>query len=172
MSVSRRKFIVAGQTLLAATALPVKFFAAAASELNLSAAGNLLTATAATFQPLVNSSFAVRSGAVTPAWLTLLSVEDMTANTPVQPSLKGKSLNPQSAVTSVDTFALHFYGTGEKLEQGTYELQHHSFGRFSLFIVPSGVSTYMAIISHLHTAQAIPAPKPRPKKPMAGAPIE
>jgi hypothetical protein len=168
MAVSRRTFLVAGQTLLAAAALPMKFLGAAgATELGRSSAAGMATWTKATFQPLVNSSFAVNSGPVANAWLTLLSVRDMNASTMTKtsPITLGRT-SPQAAATSTDTFALRFYGTGEALPQGTYDLEHPTLGKFSLFIVPAGPSAYTAIISHLESATPIVAPRP-PLKAMA-----
>jgi hypothetical protein len=173
MPVSRRKFLVAGQTLLAAAALPMKFFGAAAvPQLGSSITTNMATWTRGTFQPLVNSSFAVRSGSATPAWLTLLSVEDMNSKTPAKGApmafgLKGLQASP----AVIDTFALHFYVTGQSLPQGTYELEHRTLGRFSLFVVPSGTSTYTAIISHIESATPIRAPQRLHSKGLPAAPV-
>jgi len=164
MAVSRRNFLVAGQTLLAAAALPMKFFGAAgALGLGSSDAEILASANRGTFLPLVNSSFAVRSGLLTPAWLTLLSVEDMNPKTPIHatPMAVGLKRSKVAPPQLTDTFALQFYATGEKLEQGTYELEHHSLGRFSLFLVPSGTSTYIAVISHLLGGAPIAGPTKR-----------
>jgi len=171
MSVSRRTFLAAGQALLATAAFPMRFLGAAASNFGPSAGANLLTATKATFQPLVNSSFAVRSGLLTPAWLTLLSVEDLNPTTPVQTKNQAPRANGlRTPQTVIDTFALNFYGTGEMLPQGTYELEHHTLGQFSLFIVPSRSSTYTAIISHIQSAVPIIAPKPAAPKAQAVVP--
>ena len=163
MAVSRRNFLVAGQTLLAAAALPMKFFGAAgALGLGSSDAEILASANRGTFLPLVNSSFAVRSGLLTPAWLTLLSVEDLNPKTPIHARPMAFGLKASRvAPPTLDTFALNFYGTGEKLQQGTYELEHHSLGRFSLFLVPSGTSTYIAVISHLLGGAPITGPTKR-----------
>lgn len=162
MSVSRRRFLVAGQTFLAAAALPIKFFgASAALSLGASSNANLATATQATFQPLINSSFAVQSGSQTTAWLTLLSVEDLNSKslaTSESMAFGLKAAKPLPQTT--DTFALHFHGTGETLKQGTYDLEHHVLGKFQLFVVPSGTTTYTAIISHLQSAFPIRAPRP------------
>jgi hypothetical protein len=169
MPVSRRSFLVAGQTLLAAAALPLKFFGAATLEIGSANTANLASWTKGTFQPLVSSSFAVHSGARTTAWLTLLSVEDMNSKAPAKTAPMGlKALGLRQP--TIDTFALHFHGTGEALPQGTYELEHHSLGRFSLFVVPSGSTTYMAIISHIESATLIQAPKRLNSKAQAGAP--
>jgi hypothetical protein len=173
MLVSRRSFLVAGQTLLAAAALPLKFFGATASEFGPANNANLASWTKGTFQPLVSSSFAVRSGSLTTAWFTLLSVEDMNSKISGQGLPMGSGLKaPKSPQPLVDTFALHFQGTGETLQQGTYELEHHSLGRFSLFVVPSGATTYAAVISHIRSATPIRAPKPLNSKGLAGTPRE
>lgn len=174
MYVSRRGFLVAGQTLLAAAALPTKFFGASSFGFGSSKAANLAFSTKETFLPLVNSSFAVRSGPLTTAWLTLLSVEDMNSKTFIQSKpitasgLKASRTTP----TSINTFALHFYGTGEELQQGTYELEHHSLGQFSLFLVPSGKSTYMAVISHIRSVTPIEPPMRINSKARVAAPAE
>jgi hypothetical protein len=72
---------------------------------------------------------------------------------------------------TTDTFALHFQGTGETLLQGTYDLEHNSFGKFSLFIVPSGISTYTAIISHIQSAVPIHPPRRINSKPAKSDPV-
>jgi hypothetical protein len=171
MPVSRRTFLVAGQTLLAALALPLKFFGAATLEFGSANSANLASWTKGTFDPLVSSSFAVHSGARTTAWFTLLSVEDMNSKTPIEtaPIAFGRKAlrTPQPAI---DTFALRFHGTGEALQQGTYELEHRSLGRFSLFVVPSGATTYTAIISHVKGAAPVRAPKRLNSKAQTGAP--
>jgi hypothetical protein len=173
MPVSRRGFIFAGQTLLAAAAFPLKIFGASGPEFGSSNTPHLAFWNKATFQPLVSSSFGVRSGSLTTAWLTLLSVEDMNPKTSAQGAsavFKPNSLKSRPAV--VDTFALHFQGTGEALPQGTYELEHHTLGNFSLFIVPAGVATYAAVISHILNAPTVTGPRPVKSKPQAGAAAE
>jgi len=171
MPVSRRSFLVAGQTLLAAAALPLKFFGAGTLESASANTAKLASWTKGTFQPLVSSSFAVHSGARTPTWFTLLSVEDMNSKTPTETTPLAFGVKPPSLPQpTLDTFALHFHGTGEALPQGTYELEHHSLGRFSLFVVPSGTTTYTAIISHITSATPIRAPKRLNSKAQAGAP--
>jgi|SRR5580704_7579051 hypothetical protein len=171
MSVSRRTFLVAGQTLLAAAALPLKFFGAATSEFGSANTVNLASWTKRTFEPLVSSSFAVHSGAQTTAWFTLLSVEDMNSKTPTTGTTATFGLKTfRTTQPSIDTFALNFHGTGEALQQGTYELEHHSLGRFSLFVVPSGATTYTAIVSHIESAAPIRAPKRLNRKAQTGAP--
>ncbi len=173
MRVSRRGFIFAGQTLLAATAFPLKFFGASGPEFGLSNTPHLALWNKATFQPLVSSSFGVRSGSLTTAWLTLLSIEDMNPKTSTQgaPASFGRN-SLKSRPPVVDTFALHFQGTGESLPQGTYELEHHTLGSFSLFLVPSGVTTYAAVISHILNAATVTGPRPVKSKPQAGAAAE
>jgi hypothetical protein len=171
MPVSRRTFLVAGQTLVAAAALPLKFFGAATSQFGSLNAANLALWTKGTFEPLVSSSFAVHSGALVTTWFTLLSVEDMNLKTPGQTAPMAFGLRTlRTTQPAINTFALHFHGTGETLRQGTYELEHHTLGKFSLFVVPSGTTTYTAIISHLESATPIRAPKRLKSKAQAVAP--
>lgn len=164
MSVSRRHFLVAGQSLIAAAALPRFLSAAESFRPGSDKTVDLTSSTMASFLPLVNSSFAVGSGSLSSAWLTLLSVESMNANESTQAPTLLLPRMPKSQPARLDTFALHFYGTGGTLEQGTYELQHHTLGRFALFIVPSGVSTYVAIINHLLSPSAQPPVKAKPQR--------
>jgi len=173
MMFSRRGFIVAGQALLASAALPLRIFGAAgSSSLGSSKVANLGSLTKANFLPLVNSSFAVGSSSLTTAWFTLLSVEDMNPKTPaLTTSMAVMPKKTKTPAAKLDTFALHFHGTGEALPQGTYEFEHRSLGKFSLFIVPSGATTYAAIISHLLSAAPLPSPLPIKAKPKAGVPV-
>jgi hypothetical protein len=173
MPVSRRAFLVAGQSLLAAAALPLKFLGAGAAELGSSNTANMNAWTAATFQPLISSSFAVRSGSVSSAYLTLLSVQSLNTKATAQTAQPAFSLKlPVAAQPTVDTFTLQFHLTGEKLPQGTYDLQHPTLGKFSLFIVPSGGTTYSAVISHLLNGATFTAPRPVKSRPMTAAQAE
>lgn len=171
MTVSRRHFLVVGQSLLAAAALPMKFFGAASTlSLDSVKTADLEALTKANFEPLVNSSFAVKSSGVTNVWLTLLSVEDMNQKTAPARSL-GTSPKPSKTLPAkVDTFGLHFHGIGESLAQGTYELEHKSLGKFSLFVVPSGGSTYLAVVSHLLSGTVAPPKRVITIKPRVSAP--
>jgi hypothetical protein len=159
MIVSRRNFLVTGQTLLAAAVLPRKFFGAVASSgFGSSEGANLDAFTKDTFLPLVNSTFAVGSDSTTKAYFTLLSVEDMNSETPMpDASVTVPPIQANTAPPMIDTFVLHFYATGDTLEQGTYELEHDTLGRFPLFVVPAGPSLYTAVISHLLNAAPIVA---------------
>jgi len=171
MDASRRHFLVAGQTLLALAAMPMKSLLAAASSFGSAKAANLALLSRETFLPLVNSSFAVRGGVLTTAWLTLLSVEDMNQKAPAPAT--PMAMPPKAAKTAppkVDTFTLHFHLIGETLQQGTYELEHDALGRFSLFVVPSGTSMYVAVISHLQEPAGGPAPHPVHSNGQPGAP--
>jgi hypothetical protein len=173
MPVSRRAFLVAGQSLLAAAALPIKFFGSSAAELASSSSPNMNAWTAATFQPLVSSSFAVRSGSLPSAWLTLLSVESLNASAPAQTAQLAFALKSLKSIQpTVNTFSLRFHLTGESLPQGTYDLEHAALGKFSLFIVPSGATTYTAVISHLVNGATFTPPRPVKSKPMTVAQAE
>lgn len=157
MVVSRRSFVALGQWLAVAAALPGKVFGAHLfASVGNTGKATLLAFTKDTFLPLVNSSFAVHAGGVTKTWLTLLSVEDLTRKTSVNGTHSGTAAN---STPHVDCFALHFLGTGDILAQGTHELQHHSLGRFDLFVVPSktggGRETYTAIFGHLLSSQPV-----------------
>lgn len=158
MGVSRRSFLVLGQTLIAVTAFPMKFWGAIHNPSGKRA--NLASLDIANFQPLVNSSFAVGPEASPIAWFRLLSVEAMNART--TPSVTRLRRAP---TVSVQTFALHFQATGEKLEQGTYDFDHPVLGRFAMFVVPSGPDTFVAIISHMSSLALPLPPSGNPKGP-------
>jgi len=144
--VSRRQLFQLAQGCLVAVAVPGKLFAAA------SKAGAALTWSQTSWQSVLNSTFAVSSPAGATNWLTLLSVEDMPA-----PAYQSPVANIQAATPVFETFALNFSGSGEDLPQGTYSFDHQLTGQFQLFIVPSGHSNYVAIISH---------PRNRPVRPL------
>ena len=150
MGVTRRQVFRLGQTLLAATVIPPKIFGANQAAATLYSKDR--------FRTLVNSSFAVQSEPAGRSWLVLLSVEDLV---PASSSLR-------SSGPSLDTFVLHFYGSGEPLEQNTYELDHASLGRLSLFIVPGADSKYTATINRFLGAAPY-APPVRQTRPAAAA---
>jgi hypothetical protein len=145
---SRRHFVRLGQALLAVAALPAKSFSVTPqSALSDAEARRLFSKES--FQPLVNSVFAVRSDSGARSWLTLLSVEDLVVKPAAyQPAMAVQPKAPYSQ-PAMESFALHFYGTGDPLSQGTYELEHGSLGRFELFIVAPGHSNYTAVINRL-----------------------
>jgi hypothetical protein len=86
--------------------------------------------------------------------MTLISVVDMS---PQRPNYGPPLIVPPSvkfpAPPALDTFALGFSSSETSLPQGTYVVENASLGRLSLFIVPSGNSTYTAIISRFADAQ-------------------
>jgi hypothetical protein len=101
----------------------------------------------------------------------LLSVEQPSSQTPTKAAPMARGLRTSKASQPiVDTFALHFHLIGEALPQGTYELEHHSLGSFSLFLVPSGTTTYTAIISHIESVTPIRPPVRLNSKSLAGTP--
>lgn len=159
MSSSRRQFLGLTPVLLAAAALPKKLLAGSLPGLfedrdNASPE----SFTAQTFLPHVNSSFAVimdPAGSAGSTFLTLLSVSRL--DTPQQELPAGARRQP---APQMDSFALHFLGTGEILRQGTYTVKHGALGKFPIFIVPSnsgsGRETYTAIYNHVAGIGALP----------------
>jgi hypothetical protein len=148
LAVTRRQIFQLGPALLAAAAMPAKVFGGTPRP-GLSDAEAALLYSKDRFRTLVNSSFAVRSQAAARSWLVLLSVEDLTAAPDAL----------HAGQPRFDTFALHFYGAGEPLSQNTYELEHATLGRFSLFVVPSGASKYTATINRF-TGAGLPYEPP------------
>ncbi len=163
MDVSRRHFLALGQLLAVAAALPSKIFGAGLlASFGKAGKTKLSSFTMQTFLPLVNSSFPVDTGSTTTTWLTLLSVEDTTQAPATNLVSMAVPPPPQAPPPKLDSFALHFLGTGNTLAQGTYEVEHPALGRFPLFIVPSasgsGRETYTAIFNHILTSQTLPHP--------------
>lgn len=93
-----------------------------------------------TFEPLVGSTFTLRSpdGAVVSARLE--SIEDTAA--------VRRGASPERA------FSLQFRGERREAQQGTYVLSHRELRRFSLFVVPVGRGvhgqTYQAVVNRTH----------------------
>ena len=137
MAYSRRQLLWAGQIALAAAALPKAALSSDWPEVD----GEL---SAGKFKPLVNGSFRVELPSGSSQWFTLLSVEEMAAVPAVIPRHLKVGRTPKT-----ETFALHFQSLGQPLPQGTLTFEHPSTGRIPLFIVPSGNSTYVAIINRL-----------------------
>ena len=129
----------------------------------------LLTIKRGAFTPLLGSSFITYSSSGKPAWLDLIAVDDMTAAPGPGIGIRG-SIKAQR----LDTFALRFQGVGEQLTQRTYEFEHFSLGRISLFVVPTETSGYLAVINHL--IDPLPAgfriPAKVQRKPDAEAKVE
>src|SRR5215475_6573191 len=155
--ISRRGFIVSGQAVLVSAALPAKILAAAGS--TSSKVADLNSLTRANFLPFVSSSFAVTSSSLPTTWFTLLSVQDMNPKS-TQPTTAMAVMpkKPKTPAPQTDTYALHFHSTSDQLPQGTYQFEHAVLGKFSLFIVPSGVSTYIAVVNHLLFPVQVPPP--------------
>jgi hypothetical protein len=150
MVVSRRRLFQLGQAVLASAVLPLKALTVkAAAEFTSAQAYQLEAFSMQTFQPLINSGFAIRSRVTTATWLTLLSVENMNATS----GASTRSMTPVKAgrmeAGETDAFALHFRGAGQILSQGTYMLENAALNPFPLFIVPEGSSTYVAIFNRL-----------------------
>jgi hypothetical protein len=140
---SRRHLFRMGQAILAAAALPEVTFSADWGD-------DGFALTQRKFAPLVNAAFRVQSDSGASRWFTLLSVEDLTPKGPVYqlPMVVPRHLKiPASPKT--EAFALHFASSGEAIPQGTYVFEHESTGRLPLFIVPSGNSTFIAIVNRL-----------------------
>lgn len=58
---------------------------------------------------------------------------------------------PAPGTPLLDTFGLELSGAREELPQGSYTFRHATLGTLTLFIVPSGPASYIAVINHLTT---------------------
>ena len=131
MGVSRRQFLRCAQGALAAASFAAPLRAADPAQ----AGRDLSTVSRDIFTAALNSAFFIKSGAGAPAVLLLTAVRDAT---PASPS-----------IASLDTFILDFYSGGGPLAQGLYRFHHDVLGTLSIFIVPSGPSTYSAVFNRL-----------------------
>jgi hypothetical protein len=128
VGLSRRELMGLGAAFVATSAMPL---------VGAQNKDQLLSATAKDFLSHLGSVFTVNGDSMRPSWLALTLVRDSSS-----PSLRAN-------LPKIETFTLHFDGTGEPLSQGTWELQHEVLGRISLFLVPGDLSRYTAVISHL-----------------------
>ncbi len=148
MATSRRKFIKAGAIGALFAGIPLK---ATGREFFESAAGALITKSGTVglldmraFEQHLNSEFRIHHDNVKITAIKLVEVKD---------------LRPQSAKTSransKECFSAIFRGARRPvLRQNTYEIEHGSLGKFSLLLVPVGMSEneqyYEAIFNRLH----------------------
>jgi hypothetical protein len=104
------------------------------SDENLSLYGNM---SAATFEPWVDTEFALSGQKGDSDMLVLKSVSDLNA---VASATSGTTPQPREASSSkqVVGFMLSFQGKGNALPQNTYILSNHALGSFSAFLVPAG----------------------------------
>lgn len=134
MTISRRQAMRLGQVLLTGAMVSGKAFGATPPISGPADPHRPIALSREGFSALVNASFAVHRDATARDWFTLLSVKDT-------------SPKPSPSSLALDTFLLQFSSSGEALSQGTYVFENSSVGQLPLFIVPSGPSTYTAVIS-------------------------
>lgn len=134
MAISRRHLMRLGQAWIAAATLPRAVFGA---ELAL----NVAQLSRKSFQSVIGSTFTANGSSLTPSWLVLQSIEEVTpADT--QPAITG------IRGPATESFILHFSSVGAPLAQGTYDFQHSSLGTMKIFVVPGG-NGYFAVFNHL-----------------------
>ena len=93
------------------------------------------------FEPFVNTIFEFQPDEGRAFTLKLVEVEKLSRSANEKQGLIGES------------FSLLFEGSKKmKIAQGTYHLNHDSFGKFSLFIAPVGLrgNRYEAIINRIN----------------------
>ncbi len=116
-------------------------------------ANALQALTKESFAGVVGSTFRVydRSGS-SPSWLTLLSVNDLSALPPVNPASFAVMNKKATSGPTTSGFVLHFNGSAPApLAQDTFLLQHSELGQFALFLVPAnnGQQLYVAVVNRL-----------------------
>lgn len=148
MATSRRKFIKAGAIGALLASFPLK---ATASEFFEPAAGALITNSGTVgildmraFEQHLNSEFRIHHDNVKITSIKLVEVKD----------LRSQSANTGGA-NSKECFSALFLGARRpNLRQNTYVIEHGSLGKFSLLLVPVGMSKneqyYEAIFNRLH----------------------
>jgi hypothetical protein len=148
MATSRRKFIKAGAIGALLAGFPLR---ATAREFLEPATGALITNSGTVgildmraFEQHLNSEFRIHHDNVKITSIKLVEVKD----------LRSRSANTSRA-NSKECFSAIFLGARRPvLRQNTYEIEHGSLGKFSLLLVPVGMSKneqyYEAIFNRLH----------------------
>jgi hypothetical protein len=145
MSLTRRHFIESASLSLLATSVLRTGLAQSISgsqdaTFNADNLSLLQDVTEETFKPYVGESFAVSQGNRRVGSLNLHSVTPAPAQPPASKlPMVGKM--PPSSEQAINSFSLHFRGSGTPLPQGTYTFKNGSLGSVSLFIVPGDETT-------------------------------
>ena len=147
MATSRRKFIKVGTISALVAGIPLKaaareFFEPAAHALSTND-GGILNMRA--FAQHLNSEFRIHHGNAKTTQLKLVEVKD----------LRSQSATNPRGIESKECFSAVFLGARRSgLRQNTYTIEHGSLGKFSLLLVPIGMSQnqqyYEAIFNRLH----------------------
>jgi hypothetical protein len=137
MALSRRHLMRIGQAWIAAAALPRAVYG---SEVAL----NLGQLSRKSFQSVLGSTFTANGTSLTPTWLVLQSIDDVTSSD----SSRRVQTALSAAPPATESFILRFSGVGAPLKQGSYEFQNSSLGTIKIFIVP-GDRGYSAVFNHL-----------------------
>jgi hypothetical protein len=112
-------------------------------------------ATARTFEPWIGSAFRVTLYRKPVGSLVLMSVDDMSTDTgdrqagPQLVHAPGRIPSSASAL-AISGFSLRFQGT-RLPQQDTFTLSHDWLGTFSVFLVPSALSTSQATCTAVFT---------------------
>ena len=149
MATSRRKFIKAGAIGALLASFPLKatareFFEPAAGA-HITNSGTVGILDMRAFEQHLNSEFRIHHDNVKITSIKLVEVKD----------LRSPSAANTRGVDSKECFSAVFLGARRPgLRQNTYTIEHGSLGKFSLLLVPVGMSKneqyYEAIFNRLH----------------------
>ena len=149
MALSRRQVFRLG---LAVAALPRRVFGAGVP-------GPAASLSKTNFEAFIGTTFTANQGLVTPTWLTLAMVQDL--STPSLPVQTGRATFTMPPAT--EAFALKFNAVGAPLSSDSHEFQHPTLGLVSMFVTGSG-NQYTAAFNHL--LSPLPANYPIPSRPV------
>lgn len=144
MGISRRGLLQFAPVVLAAGIIPKRLLAETQE-------ASFAELSQESFGACVNTAFEAVDRGGKSIWVTLTSVDDLTAQVAELNRSAWQSLPVRAtgAPPRLNVFALHFYGPPQSLAQGTYTMNHATLGSFSIFLVPDGFSSYTAIINRL-----------------------
>jgi hypothetical protein len=112
------------------------------------------------FSGAVGTNFKVFIAAgQSPAWVTLLAVEDLPALTPVNPASFAVP-NKRTGFAPTSSGFVLLFGGSSPVPQDTHLFEHQDLGRFALFTVPggNGQQIYTAVVNRLDAAAVIAVP--------------
>ncbi len=154
MPISRRKFIGTGSLVVLAAGLPLE------------AAAEVLHRTNSSFNPLDALRNSAGAASVldrnafsqclkTEFWVTAENVGSIRTKLIKIYDWKPKLTKRSRGLATKECFSAMFLGpSGTQLHQGTYEVEHKTLGKFSMFLVPAGKSIqghyYEAVFNRLH----------------------
>jgi hypothetical protein len=111
------------------------------------------------FADAVGTDFKIvfSDGITAPVWLTLAAVKDLPSTPAINPASFAVAMRQSSVTPVTDGYSLTFLSTAE-LTQGAYLFEHATLGKFAMFVVPDGQTSYSAVVNRLSGPTIIAVP--------------